>query len=100
MSVYVDDMRAPFQSVPWKRRMVMCHMIADTSEELHQMAEKLELAARWLQYPGTYKEHFDICLSKRKLAIHFGAQEVTRKDLVKMQLSRRSASPSQKEPSK
>ena len=35
MSVYVDDPIWPF------RGMMMCHMIADTPDELHAMADKI-----------------------------------------------------------
>ena len=70
MAVYIDDMRAPFG------RMVMCHMIADSTDELLAMADRIGVARRWLQYPGTPKEHFDIALSKRALAVKAGAVEV------------------------
>lgn len=76
MSVYVDDMRAPFG------RMVMCHMTADSTEELLAMADKIGVARRWIQYPGTWKEHFDIALSKRALAVKAGAIEETTRDTV------------------
>lgn len=56
MSVYVDDMRAPFG------RMVMSHMIADTHEELLEMADRVGVALKWIQHPGKLRrEHFDIC---------------------------------------
>lgn len=79
MTVYVDDMRAEF--VVRGRRMVFCHMVADTSEELHAMATRIGVAHRWLQHGGTPAEHFDICLSKRALAVKAGAQEVTQRDV-------------------
>lgn len=60
----------------------MCHMIADTHEELVDMAKKINVAEKWIQKAGTYTEHFDVCLSKRKLAIVFGAVELSRKELV------------------
>lgn len=75
MAVYVDDMQAPFG------RMKMCHMMADTTEELLAMADQIGVARRWLQKPGTHREHFDIALSKRKLAVAAGAIEVTQRDL-------------------
>ncbi len=34
-------------------------------------------------------EHFDVCLSKRRLAVRHGAVEVTRKELVKRMLLKR-----------
>lgn len=76
MSVYVDDFRAQFGN------MKMCHMIADTQQELLDMADKIGVQQKWLQYRGTYKEHFDIALSKRVLAVKNGAKEITGRELV------------------
>ena len=76
MSVYVDNMQADY------RRMKMCHMIADTREELLAMADSIGVARRWLQHAGTHREHFDICLSKRALAVQFWAQEITQREIV------------------
>ena len=66
MTVYVDDMRAPYG------RMVMCHMIADTDDELHAMADAIGVARKWHQ-----GDHYDIALSKRALAVQRGAREIT-----------------------
>lgn len=77
MAVYVDDMRAPYG------RMKMCHMAADTTEELLEMADKIGVARKWIQKRGTKYEHFDIALSKRAIAVRCGAIEVTRRELVK-----------------
>ena len=41
MTVYVDDMRAAF------RGHIMCHMIADTEDELHEMAARIGIERRW-----------------------------------------------------
>jgi len=78
VTVYIDDMNAPF------RRMIMCHMIADTEEELHQMADKIGVARKWYQ-----RNHYDICLSKKKLAIQHGAKEITWRELGLMLRERR-----------
>lgn len=75
MSVYVDDMEASFS------RMLMCHMIADTHDELIAMAEKIGVKTKWIQAEGTYREHFDICKSKRALAIKAGAEQCSQMDL-------------------
>lgn len=56
----------------------MCHMYADTSEELHAMADAIGVARKWCQYPGNpEREHYDIALSKRALAVAYGAQQTT-----------------------
>lgn len=83
MAVYVDDMRAPY------RGMIMCHMMADTTEELLEMADRIGVARRWIQYPGTVREHFDISLGKKALAIRAGARQVTRRELGQILSERR-----------
>ena len=76
MSVYVDDMRAPYG------RMKLCHMLADTSEELLAMADRIGVARKWIQNPGTPREHFDIALSKRALAVAAGARECSWREIA------------------
>jgi hypothetical protein len=85
MSVYVDNMRASYG------RMKMCHMIADSTEELLAMADRIGVARRWLQKAGTAQEHFDIALSKRALAVEAGAVEVTMMELGRIIRRRRAA---------
>ncbi len=75
MTVYVDDMYK--LSMGKYRRMKMSHMIADTEEELHAMARRIGVARRW--YQG---DHYDICMSKRQLAVEYGAKEITLRELA------------------
>lgn len=84
MTVYVDDMRAPYG------RMIMCHMIADTDEELHAMAARIGVARKWWQSPQkTSGSHYDIALSKRALAVAAGAVEITWRQTAMMNTRRR-----------
>lgn len=83
MVVYVDNMRATFG------RMKMCHMIADSTDELLAMADQIGVSRQWLQKAGTAHEHFDIALSKRSLAVAAGAVEVTMMDLGRILRKRR-----------
>ena len=78
MTVYVDDMRAPYG------RMIMCHMIADGDDELHAMADAIGVARRWHQ-----GDHYDICLTKRALAVKRGAREITWRQAAFMRLAQR-----------
>jgi hypothetical protein len=78
MSVYIDNFNAKFG------RMIMCHMIADTREELLQMCDKIGVKRKWIQDYGTNREHFDICLSNKKKAIELGAIEIGFRELATM----------------
>ena len=71
MTVYVDDMKAAYG------RMVMCHMIADSDDELHAMADRIGVSRRWHQAPPKHRSHYDIALCKRALAVKFGAVQIT-----------------------
>lgn len=81
MAVYVDDMKAAFGN------MLMCHMWADTDEELLHMAERIGVQKKWIQgHPrlshGKHREaswvHFDIAQTKRVLAVRYGAIQTDR----------------------
>lgn len=64
--------------------MRMSHMLADSTEELEAMARQLGLSPRWLQHPGTYREHYDVCAANRAKAIELGAVEVNSRFLVNL----------------
>lgn len=74
MAVYVDTARNPYG------RMLMSHMLADTPEELHAMADAISVNRKWFQPLSS--PHYDICQEKRKLAIEAGAVVVERRQVV------------------
>ncbi len=89
MPVFVDDMRVPF------RRMIMCHMFADTDDELHAMAARIGVARRWHQRPELVVlgvpvptpgmvaswSHYDISQGMRARALQYGAIAMRWRDL-------------------
>ena len=83
MGVYVDRSRIPYVNAPhWQqRRYRMSHLMADTTDELWEIADRLGLS-RYVQNLGTPTEHLDVTDSKRRAAIAMGAQPVTGRDLV------------------
>jgi hypothetical protein len=83
MTVYVDNMKAAFGN------MTMCHMIADTDDELHEMAAKIGVQGKWHQAPPRHDSHYDIALSKRALAIKAGATQITWRQASLMCANRR-----------
>lgn len=77
MGVYVDNACRSF------RRMKMCHMIADTPQELHEMARRIGMCRGWYQHPGiTRFPHYDVAKGRRNAAIGFGAQILDRREFV------------------
>ena len=84
MAVYVDEAKHPYG------RMVMCHMMADSSDELLSMADKIGVARKWIQKAGTPYEHFDVSKGARAKAVELGAKEVTSRELGRMINERRS----------
>ena len=86
MTVYVDDMHTT--DMGRYRRMKMSHMIADTDEELHAMADRIGIARRWHQDNGS-GSHYDVALSKRALAVAAGAVEIPLRTLAMMNYVRR-----------
>lgn len=73
----MDNARIPYG------RMKMCHMVADSLDELNDMADAIGVSRRWLQMPPKASfPHYDVCASKRKHAIERGAVEATRKQLI------------------
>lgn len=74
--IYVDNYN--FKYV----RMIMNYMIADSVEELHEMADKIGIKRKWFQNHKKYP-HYDICLAKKKLAIKYEAEEISTRELIK-----------------
>lgn len=88
MSVYVDDMYTI--SLGNFGRMKMSHLMADTTEELLSMVDKIGVQRRWIQYKGKSTEHFDIAKGKRELAIKSGAIPVSMRILAPAAIKRES----------
>lgn len=86
MSVYVDCERNRY------RDMVMSHMVADDVGELHAMAQRLGLKRQWFQRSRNGTPHYDICQSKRALALSLGAVEINRREMVAIARRYRAAS--------
>jgi len=75
VTVYVDDMYlSPMGEFG---RMKMSHLIADTDDELHAMAARIGVARKWHQAPPRHTSHYDIAISKRTLALRYGAVAIT-----------------------
>ena len=79
MPVYVDDLAVPYG------RMRMSHMIADTDEELHAMAQKVGVSRRHWQSPDKHSiSHYDVCQQSKQRALAEGAVAITAKQAAAM----------------
>lgn len=78
--VYVDAITGcvPNQNWKWNKS---CHMFADDEQELHDMAKRIGLKREWFQEHRRLP-HYDLTVSRRALAVRYGAKEVDREFLV------------------
>lgn len=77
MAVYVDRSRYPYG------RRLMCHMLADTETELHEMARKIgKPRSRYQRRAST--PHYDVDVEERRLAVANGAIEIGRMKTVEL----------------
>lgn len=78
MAVYVDKTRNKLG------RMITCHMLADTLEELHDMAARIGEKRSWLQVSRTGVPHYDIPIFRKELALEMGAVLIGRRETAKI----------------
>ena len=80
MSVYVDVLR----DFGWKirgRRVRNAHLIADSLEELHELASRIGLRREWFQ-PKSFP-HYDLTPKRRERAIAAGAIALERDAFIR-----------------
>lgn len=95
MTVYVDDARIPYQR--GHMRMRMSHMVADTADELHAMADRIGVKRKYFQAHASHP-HYDICEAKRRAAVEAGAEQVTQRELVLVIRALRAKAPARSTP--
>jgi len=83
MTVYVDQARNPLG------RMIMCHMVADSLDELHAMAASIGMRRAWFQPLSS--PHYDVCQMRRRRALELGALEIDRRQMARFLRNRRLA---------
>lgn len=62
---------------------------AQAARVLLAMADLIGVDRKWIQKAGRHDEHFDIAMSKRRIAVEAGAIEVSMKDLGRILRARR-----------
>lgn len=85
MTVYIDNARRHY------RGMRMCHMVADSTEELFAMVDLIGVDRKHIQFRGLAKEHFDVCAAMRDKALAAGAMPVSTRAIVLIMRSRNSS---------
>jgi len=85
MTVYVDDCEIPYKHPYTGLKMKMSHMIADNVAELHEMADVIGVDRKHFQGEDGDRAnfpHYDICQTKKRIALKNGAVAVGRRELV------------------
>lgn len=95
MSVYVDTLvqytegavQTAARAVSRRNGHRWCHMIADTTDELHALASRIGLKRAWFQ-----GDHYDLTPGRRAAALAAGALALERRPFVEKLLAFRKAS--------
>jgi hypothetical protein len=78
VSVYVDQLR----HWGWAYGK-SCHLIADSLDELHEVAKSIGVRREWFQEPPRASvPHYDLTAKRRAAAVAAGAIECTRTEFV------------------
>lgn len=80
MAVYVDDLMACIPNGNW-RWSKSCHLIADTTDELHTFAQRIGMRRSWFQNDSRLP-HYDLTENRRRMALKQGAIELDRRGFV------------------
>lgn len=73
--VYVDKL-VTYGEKRW------CHLVANSTDELHLFADNIGLKRSWFQPGGMSMPHYDLTPGKRAQAVAAGAKEIDRGKLV------------------
>ena len=88
MSCYVDAVRDyPGAGLRYSR---FCHLLADTRDELHAMADRLGMPRRYFQ-DHPWRWHYDLPEPLHDLALELGAVELPLHDVGVLLRRRRAA---------
>jgi len=87
VAVYLDDFRVRWRGREWS------HLTADSTEELHEFAERLGVPRRGFHHnpDRPWKDHYDIPEALRGAALQMGAKEIGRREAVRMLRAKREA---------
>jgi hypothetical protein len=88
MTCYVDSVRSyPGAGLRFTE---FCHLLADTRDELHEMADALGIPRRFFQ-DHPWRWHHDLPAHLRERAVELGAREVTMSEVGALLRHRRAA---------
>ena len=86
MACYVDTTRSyPDAGL---RSTEFCHLLADTRDELHAMADTIGMPRRYFQ-DHAYRWHYDLPPALRERAVASGARELTMHEVGRLLIRRR-----------
>jgi hypothetical protein len=89
MAVYVDAVHSyPGAGLRFTE---FCHLLADTRDELHAMADQLGVPRRFFQ-DHPWRWHYDLPAHVRAVAVELGACEITMHQVGALLRERRGAS--------